>query len=236
MAPSVDVLNKVVHLRAAGAEYTGKLVKGPNGFCNAEFETSSLNFQTQVPNLMMGVVPVPKKRKRTRASTKRRPAAAEKLLQKPAAADAAKPAGYPVGHVVFSDDESDSTEGAEEERPKVRDVPESEPEDDPPAAAPAGPSSSPAAAPAGRPRIQSSSAGEPRGYTKMFYKKSTSIAIRRKWKEEGYSKPRQAFCFGVGSGKNEVELNSIATQTIRKLEVEGATEAEALEWAKEQLR
>jgi len=104
MVPSVDVMNKVVHLRAAGVEYTGKLVSGLNGFCNAEFETSSLNFQTQVPNLLLEVKPAPKERKRARKSTKKKPAAAEATADKSRIA-AAKLAGCPVGHVVFSDDE-----------------------------------------------------------------------------------------------------------------------------------
>jgi len=115
----------------------------------------------------------------------------------------------------------------------VRDVPESEPED----AAPLVPASSAEEPPpAGPAAVPASSAEEPRRYAQMFYQKNDSIAIRSRWKEEGYAKPRQAFCFGVGSGKTEAELNNIATQTIRKLEVEGVIEAQALEWAKEQLR
>ena len=232
MVPSVDVMNKVVHLRStAGALYTGKLLAGPTGFCTAEFEVSSLNYVTEVPNLMLEAKPemTTGGKKRTRASTMEKPAAAE-MLKKPAAADdkspiaAAKPAGYPVGHVVFSDDESDGTEGAdlewaEEERPKVTDVEEPEPDDAPPA----GPSPR---APAG----PSSSAEGARRYKQMYYKSNGSMGIRRCWMEEGYVKPRQAFCFGARSGKTEVQLKEIGLLTIAKLE-EGVTEANAAEWA-----
>ena len=65
----------------------------------------------------------------------------------------------------------------------------------------------------------------------MFYKKNGSIGIRRCWKEDGYTKPRQAFCFGARSGKTEEQLKAIGLLTIAKLEMEGFTEAKALEWA-----
>ena len=58
LVASIDVPNRVVYLRSsAGAVYEGGLVAGPEGFCLATFEKASLNYKTEVPNLLLQVKP-----------------------------------------------------------------------------------------------------------------------------------------------------------------------------------
>ena len=73
-----------------------------------------------------------------------------------------------------------------------------------------------------------------RTYTKMWYKNKDYVGLRRTWPEDGYKSPRQAFSFGLHSGKSREELEAIATDIIQKIkDGELKTEEQAREYARE---
>ena len=210
---AIDLEKKAVVLRKGARAFNGSLVAGGSGFCMAEFDDRTLNFQTDVPNLMLSI-----ENKKMSASRKR-PATA---LKRPAAAELP-----PAGHVYDSEaddgecsDEADTEECAEEERPLVKDPVLDELEDEP-AQAEAPPDEV---------------AEPPLKYGKMYYKAQHSIGIRRGWVEEGFKAGRQCIIFGGKKcSASKERLVEIADAVVAKLASREMTEAQAQDYARAQL-
>ena len=136
--------------------------------------------------------------------------------------------------VYFSDDEEsggDALEGAEEELPRKTDPVIREPEDVPGREVAEQPAPPAAEADASDPKTMDVSG---RTYTKMWYAKGNYVGMRRSWLETGYKKPRQAFTFGLHSGKSREDLEAIAAVVIQKIkEGELKTETQAREYAQQ---
>ncbi len=210
----------------------GKLVKGPDGFALATFEDASLDYRTEVPNLLLEA-PAPKVCKKP---AMKKPAAAEASAAAEIEHEGGKDLASTLGMVYFSDEESDSTyedvdgegaeENGEEETPKEDDPVE----EDPPA------KEGPDAAPASAPHAEADATRSPevgrvgQRYTKMYYKNGNKIGIRRTWLEEGYKMPRQAFCFAhkdvPATEEGKDALHEIGKQVVAKL-AEGMSETGA---------
>ncbi len=188
------------------------MVAGADGFVKGVFKDSSkADLKTDIPNLLL-------------SNPLKRPAAAPggSVMKKPSIAEK-KPAAsrntLVGGELYYSEDEEGEEseeessngdavedfecEGGEEEEPKEEDDEEPEP-------------------------LEVNGA-----YMKMYYGNGNFVGIRRKMPDPGKKVGTQIFSFGGKfCGKSQEQLREIGDRVLRKLNVDGMSEADALAWAK----
>jgi hypothetical protein len=245
--PSIDLENKKVTLLSEKSKHVGDLVKGPGGFAMATFEEASLDFHTDIPNLLLLQEPKPAQKVTKKPAMHKRPATAEASVVAKAETEGGKDLPSTLGMVYFSSEDSDSAyeggeghaeEGGEEETPKETDSTE----EDPAAQAVEPAKEAPKSEVKETPESDEFSKGVGkvgRKYTHMHYKKQNTMGVRRTWLEQGYKAPRQIFTFGhpdVPHSEDGVTgLKSIAKQVVAKL-AEGMSENGAEKLGKDEAR